>query len=57
MLKRFWDEAVSITIYILNKCKTKKIVEKTPYEAWTRLKPNASHLRDSGSMCFRHVLG
>ena len=54
--KIFWGEAVSTVVYILNRCSTKKIVEKTPYEAWTGMKPNISHLRDFGSMYFRHVL-
>lgn len=35
MPKRFWDEAASTIIYILNRCPTKKIIEDTPYEAWT----------------------
>lgn len=52
---RFWGEATSTIIYILNRCPTKKIVEKTPHEAWTGLKSNVSHLRVFGSMCFRNV--
>ena len=55
MPKRFWAEAASTAVYILNRCPTKKLVEKTPYEAWTGVKPNVSHLRVFGSMCFRHV--
>lgn len=31
----FWGEATSIAVYILNICPTKKMVKKTPYEAWT----------------------
>lgn len=33
MPKRFWGEAVSTTVYILNICSTKKMLHKTPYEA------------------------
>ena len=53
--KRFWAEAASTAVYILNRCPTKKLVEKTPYEAWTGSKPKVSHLRVFGSICFRHV--
>ena len=42
-------------VYILNRCPTKKMVEKTPHEAWTRSKSNVSHLRVFGLMCFRNV--
>ena len=55
MPKRFWAEAVSTTVYILNRCPIKRIVGKIPYEAWTGSKPSVSHLRVFGSMCFRHI--
>lgn len=56
MPKRFWSKAASTAVYILNKCPTMKIVKKTPYEAWTGLDPNFSHLRVFGSMCFKSIL-
>lgn len=31
------------------------MVERTPYEAWTCVKLNVSHLRVFGSMCFMNV--
>lgn len=55
MPNRFWAEATLTTTYIINRCPTKKMVEKTPYEAWTCVKPNVGHLRVFGSMCFRHA--
>lgn len=36
MPKRFWGEAASTIVYILNIYLMKKIVEKIPYKAWTR---------------------
>lgn len=57
MPRRFQGEATSTIVYILNRYPTKKIVEKTPYEALTGLKPNVGHLRVFGSTCFRHVPG
>lgn len=44
----FGGVAALTTIYILNKCPAKKIIKKTPYDAWTDLKKNVSHLRDFG---------
>lgn len=45
MPRRFWGEATSTAVYILNIYPTKKIVERTPYEAWTSAKLNVSRLR------------
>ena len=56
MPTRFWGEPTSTAVYILNICQTKKIVEKTPYEAWIGVKLNVNHFRMFGSMCFRNVL-
>lgn len=53
--KMIQGEMTSTTVYMLNTCSTKKIVEKTPYEAWTGVKSNVNHLRVFGGMCFRHV--
>lgn len=47
MPKRFWGEAASTAVYILNRCSIKKIVEKTPYDAWTSVKSDVNHLRVS----------
>lgn len=55
MPKRFWGEAASKIIYILSRCPTKKIVEKTHYEAWTWHKQNVIHLTLFGLICFKHV--
>lgn len=43
------------SLYILSKCPTKKMAERTSYEAWTSVKLDVSHLRVFVSMCFRHV--
>lgn len=55
MPKRFWPEATSTIVYIINRYPTKKIVEKNPYEAWKGGNPNVSHLIFFGSVCFKHV--
>lgn len=40
-----WAEATGIAVYIQNRCPHAILGEKTPEEAFTREKPDASHLR------------
>ncbi|WVZ95085.1 LOW QUALITY PROTEIN: hypothetical protein U9M48_040890 [Paspalum notatum var. saurae] len=49
----FWGEAVSTTVYILNRSPTKSLENKTPFEAWHGRKPDVAHLRTFG--CVGHV--
>jgi hypothetical protein len=53
MPDRFWGEAVSTAIYLLNRAPTKSVVGMTPYEAWYGRKPSVDHLRIFG--CVAHV--
>ncbi|KAK4385484.1 Retrovirus-related Pol polyprotein from transposon TNT 1-94 [Sesamum angolense] len=55
LLKTFWVVAVDITIYILNRCPTKLVRNKTPYETWTELKPSLSHFKVLGCICYAHL--
>lgn len=50
-----WGEAVSTTSYVLNRCPTKRLDNLTPEEAWTGVKPDISHLRIFGSLCWKRV--
>jgi hypothetical protein len=43
-----WDEAAKHAVYLRNRAPTRALKGKTPYEAWTGLKPNISHLREFG---------
>nr|XP_004498131.1 uncharacterized protein LOC101502871 [Cicer arietinum] len=49
MPHRFWREAVSTAVYILNRCPTKRLDTRTPEEAWTGRKPIVNDLRVFGS--------
>nr|KYP60991.1 Retrovirus-related Pol polyprotein from transposon TNT 1-94 [Cajanus cajan] len=51
----FWAEAVYTAVYLLNRCPTKAVRDKTPIEAWSGKKPSAKHLRVFGSICYIHV--
>ncbi|CAL2271591.1 unnamed protein product [Prunus armeniaca] len=51
----FWAEAVNISMYILNRCPTKALSKKTPFEAYSGRKPGVKHLKAFGSLCYAHV--
>ncbi|KAB1228246.1 Retrovirus-related Pol polyprotein from transposon TNT 1-94 [Morella rubra] len=53
--KMFWAEAVYTAVYLLNRCPTKAVQDKTPVEAWSGLKSSAKHLRVFGSICYIHI--
>ena len=49
-----WGEAMNTAIYTLNRCPTKAVEGKTPYEAWTGNKPNISQDRKSTRLNSSH---
>ena len=51
----FWAEAVYTAVYILNRCPTKSVKDRTPIEAWNGKKPSTKHLRVFGSICYIHI--
>ena len=53
MLARFWGEAVTTTVFILNRVPTKALKGKMPFEALYGHKPSVSFLRTFG--CIDHV--
>lgn len=50
---KFWGEAVSTAVYLLNRSPTKSVQGKTPFESWYGKKPAVHHLRTFG--CVVHV--
>ena len=44
MSARFWGEAVTTAVFILNRAPTKALTSKTPFEAWYGRKPSVSFL-------------
>lgn len=48
----FWGEAVSTAVYLLNRCPTKGVDGKTPFEAWYGKKPAVHHLRIFGCIVY-----
>jgi len=55
--KNLWAEAISTACYIINRCMTRPILEKTPYKLLKGRKPNISHFRTFGCKCFVHNNG
>ena len=51
----FWGEAVNTVVYLLNRCPTKTLDKKTPFEVFSGRKPYVKHLRVFGSMCYAHI--
>ncbi|CAL8990056.1 unnamed protein product [Prunus brigantina] len=49
-----WVEAVHTAVYLLNRCPTKALRDKTPFEAYSTRKPGVAHLKVFGSVCFVH---
>lgn len=44
-----WAEAICTAAYLRNRCPTKVLGNKTPYEVWSGAKPSVSHFRVFGS--------
>jgi len=53
MLARFWGEAVTTMVFILNRVPTKALKGMTPFEAWYGHKPSMSFLQTFG--CIGHI--
>ena len=51
----FWGEAALTAAYVLNRCPTQRLQNQVPEEVWTGIKPYVSHLKDFGSLCFKHI--
>ncbi|GJR65954.1 retrovirus-related pol polyprotein from transposon TNT 1-94 [Tanacetum coccineum] len=55
MPKDFWAEAVDCAVYLLNRCPSKSLDNKTPQEAWNGLKPIVSHLQVFRSITYVYI--
>ena len=48
-----WGEAIRHSIYVLNKLPTRALSGQTPYEVWSKKKPDVGHMRVFG--CLAHM--
>ena len=53
--KIFWVEAVNTAMYLLNRCPTKALLNKTPIEAWSERKPSVRHFKVFWCLCYSQV--
>ena len=55
LLKIFWGEVLNTAVYLLNRCPTKALLNKTPIEAWSGRKPSVKHFKVFGCLCYSQV--
>ncbi|GAA0175180.1 hypothetical protein LIER_28410 [Lithospermum erythrorhizon] len=55
MPKTIWPEAVLWTVYVLNRCPTLTVKDKTPQEAWSGIKPSVEHFKVWDCVAHAHV--
>jgi transposase InsO family protein len=53
--KQFWAEAVACSVYLLNRCPTKSVMNMMPQEAWSGYKPSFAHLQIFGCVAYAQV--
>jgi len=53
--KKFWVEAASTSIFLLNRLPTKALSKSTLFEAWYGFKPKLMNLKVFGYLCFSYI--
>lgn len=51
----FWAEAISTACYLRNISHTKALNNITPYQLWTGIRPNLSHLKVFGCLAYAYI--
>jgi hypothetical protein len=53
--QRLWAKEINYATYIQNKYPQISVKDKTPYEAWSGLKPEVTHFRIFGSRAWARI--
>jgi hypothetical protein len=53
--QRLWAEEINCATYIQNRSPHRYVKDKTPYEAWSGLKPKVTHFRILGSRAWAMI--
>jgi hypothetical protein len=53
--QRLWAEALNCAKYIQNRSPHRSVKDKTPYEAWSGLKPEVTHFRIFSSYAWARI--
>jgi transposase InsO family protein len=51
----FWAEAARNAVYVRNRCPTRAVKGKTPYEMWTGNRPSIENIRVFGCLAYVHI--
>ena len=51
----FWGEAVNTAVYVLNRISSRTLHGETPFTKWYGYKPDVSHFKEFGSVCYAHI--
>ena len=52
----YWGDAVTCSVYILNRSSMKSVKDRVPQQAWSGNCSSISHLRIFGCLAYAHVL-
>lgn len=55
MPSNMWGEAIRHAVYLLNRLPTRAVEGATPYESWTKRKPQIEHLKVFGCIAYMKV--
>jgi len=53
--EHYWAEAVATAAYLKNRIPTRSLKKTTPYEKWYGRKPDLSHIRVFGCLCYAYI--
>ena len=53
--EHYWAEAIATAAYLRNRVPTRSLKKITPYERWYGRKPDLSHIKVFGCMCYAYI--
>ena len=53
--KELWVEAANVAVFLLNILPTRALEKKTPFEAWSTIKPTLKNLKVFCCLCFSYI--
>ena len=53
--KELWAKTSNTTVFLLNRLPTSALEKKTPFEAWSSIKPTLKNLKVFGYLCFSYI--
>ena len=50
-----WEKEANTSVFLLNKLPTRTLEKKTPFEAWSGIKPTLKNLKVFSCLCFSYI--